>query len=1278
MAQNWLSKAVPVEPVEKTEDKPQQPKWLSSATPVSESQPAWLQTATPVAEEPSTVSETVFGSKEDILPESKLEDIAKRYNVDKEFLRESAPFLLATVPQKGVTGVLGSAGKYAGGLLTEAVGFGFPQKLRIESEEDPNKRRALEELRDIGSRQRGLLGQVGTAVATPSVLGAVAKGGGKLAEFVKPLTETILGRLGTAGVAGATAGVGSSREGEEVEGAIQGAKYGAGIGAAAEAIGAGLARIQKKRLEATPEKIMEEAAKPPKLQQTDIEAGVAAERIATAETDEILSGVVIGTRKADTISDSEFRTLIKENPTTWKEIQEARIQEATKRTDVASEMSKLEAEANFIRKELAKRPPEQLDINDLDLEMTKTKNNINNTKRDILNVEEEIVDLRGQRAERIGYESDIPEIQRPIQRLDVNLETKAKQLENLKNKLNNLQEYAEMVRVNRIEGPSMNQETAALQDRLNKIEDQYRKLWDRGTEIPSALGTKKTARELFVERLAEKKKLEFATELNNDIPVTSLKDAQRIINEARQQGRDNLEELDSFLKYKYELMLDVQAARRARDKGTITVQNPRGAFENMVDRSQYMHKPLVRIDEVHNQNNAQLKAKWSRDRNIEHTYEEKLRPEREQISKLAEDSDLLLLMSNSDLFVAAIERGKTHTLSGPAQKLTRAISKYQNAVKEIANSAQKLGYRPTAIEAIGKYITRLTLDTPSLISKVDQTLRRSAEDVSKVLFRTVPDISKLTSDDLAKMTRAQTMPQSLTNLIEFVQWRSGNSKYMPGSGEELLAQVNSYIHGNAAKLSLDTSSRAAISRRGRIPDFIREKRIPQILDRYTKDLLSSVFQREAIEGLKANAKMLRAAGSIRDAELIETMITDSIGVRDITYSYFVKEAKIAATKATDRAKEKTNNPVIHAALDIVQESPQALNWASKVIYNSLLGSLKIAPAVRNVVGNFTKTISELNNAYGTSVFFRAFLDVVPNFKEYAKLSKEWGYQVDKYVASSQEDLRTGLFKSKLITVADTGVNLLSKIGMTFQQISETLNHSVVIAASKTMANDLAKSEPAALNALRNFPTRVQRDILAARSNPQVSSRIISDYLKEAVLLTYDTPSKAQFARTMGPILATFSTWPTAQLGEAVLDIQRLGKTKGIKKQLDRYLLTTLVAIQLDKYLDENYPQYTEARKLIIGSGFFTASPVDALMSWAKGETTSPPIVDIAAKTVVPLVKGEGLQVARGLDAAAHMYGPGMGFLDNFFNLWVGAITGIPNEGNTKSEKILQGIERVTK
>lgn len=1270
MAQNWLSKAVPVEPVEKAEDKPQQPKWLSSATPVSEPQPAWLQTATPVAEEPSTVSETVFGSKEDILPESKLEDIAKRYNVDKEFLRESAPFLLATVPQKGVTGVLGSAGKYAGGLLTEAVGFGFPQKLRIESEEDPNKRRALEELRDIGSRQRGLLGQVGTAVATPSVLGAVAKGGGKLAEFVKPLTETILGRLGTAGVAGATAGVGSSREGEEVEGAIQGAKYGAGIGAAAEAIGAGLARIQKKRLESTPEKVMEEAVKPSKMQQTDIEAGVATERMVTADTDDILSDVVVGTRKSDTVSDSEFRTLIKENPNTWKEIQDARIEEATQRTGVASDMSKLEAEANFIRKELAKRPPEQLDINNLDLEMTKTKNNINNTKRDILNVEEEIAELRGQRAERIGYESDIPEIQRPIQRLDVNLETKAKQLENLQNKLNNLQEYSEMIRVNRVEGPSINKDTAALQARLEKVEDEYRKLWERGTEIPSALGTKKTARELFVERLAEKKKLDLASELEGGNPVTSLKDAERIIYEARQRGMD-------FLKEKYNLMLDIQAAQRAAEKGTIRVDNPRGIFENFVDKNMYTPKVLNRIDDVHNQNNAGIKAKLSRDRNIMNQQIDELRPERWAITSLANDSKLLDTMLNTDLLVAAIERGKAHTVSGPVQKLIQAIGKYQNKVVELANNAQKMGYKPVAIEKIGNYLTRMTLSTPELISKVDQTVRRATKDLSKTLLRTLPDLSKLTAEDIARMTKAKTMPQSLTNLIEFVQWRSGSSKYIPASGEELLAKINSYTQGAAARNSLETVSRATISRRGNIPDFIREKRIPHILDRYTKDLLSDVFQREALEALKANAEKLRAVGSIRDAEIIENMITDSIGIRDYTYSFFVKQAKIAATRATDRAMEKTNNPALKASLDVIRESVGLFDYLSRRLYNNLLGSLKVAPAVRNVIGNYQKTISELNNVYGNSVFFRAFLDATVNFKEYAELSKARGYQAGQFVAGGQRDLRTGIFKTRAINALDVGIDKLDKVGMSLQHVTETFNHAVMIASSKTMANDLAKGEAAALNALRNFPKKVQIEVLNNRNNPAASSRVLADYFKEAIVLTYDTPSKAQLARTMGPALSTFSTWPTAQLGEAVYDIQRLGALKGAKKQLDRYLLPSLVAFQLDRYLDENYPQYSGARKLIIGSGFFTALPIDAYKAWLRGDQFTPPVVDIVTKTISPIAKGEGLKATKGLDAAAQIYVPGMGFLDNFFNIWVEATTGIPNEGSTKSEKVLQGIQRVT-
>jgi hypothetical protein len=1207
----------------------------------------------------------------DVVPEQQLDAISKRYGVDKEYLRDSAAFLNAAVQLKSGLDIPATGAKYMGGLLASMVSLGWAPKFRIEAEKSPNIRRALEEIRDLGLAQRGMLSQVGEGITSPSVLGKLATGTGTAAKIAKPFVESGVGRIATGTLVGGVAGAGTSREGEEAAGFKSGAQFGAAIGTGGEVLGAGLRTVDRLR-KGTKEAVLEEAVTAPKMQQTDADAAVATERMETAETDDILKKIVLGEKKSSDISDGEFRSLIKENPNTWQEIQQSRLEEAGKRGDISSKMASVDAEYKYTERQLSKRPSGQLDINTLEKDLINTKNDIKNTKNIIGTIENQITDLQAKRAERITYEEDLPGVSRPIEKLDLGIDTRLSRLEQLQARLEDLNATSEMLRANIVEGPGMNREAARLNKKLDTLRDEYQTLSDRRSNIPSVLGEKKTAKELFVERLAEKRKLDLASELS-DAPVTSLKKAEELIYENRQRNF-------KYLGQRYELLLDIKAAERARDKGTLQVKNPTGYFESLRDKNLYTPFALQKIDDVHNQNNAAAKARLSRGRTQMINKQEELRPDRWKISQLAEEADVLDKMLNTDLFIAAIERGKVGKISAGAQKVAKAIGEYQDKVLKMVNEdSKRLGIPPMAIEKISNYITRMTVDTPTLIAKVDASVRAAAEDVSKRVFRPVSGIEKITGNELARMVKQETVPQSLTNLIEFVRWRSKDSEYFPISGEELLAQINKYTQGSAARDALETQARATISRRGSIPDFIREKRVPHILDRYTKDLLSDLYQRVPLDELRTNAKILRAAGSTRDAELIENMIADTIGIREGTYNSAVQQAKISATRAVTRAREKTNNPAKLALLDIVETAPDAINYLSKRVYNNLLGSLKIAPATRNAIGNYCKAISELNNVYGNSVFFRAMLDAVVNFKGNYEISKARGYQVTQVVAGAQKDLSTGIFRSKALSTLESGITKLENIGMFFQWVTETFNHSVMIAASKTMTKDLVKNKALAFDALKNFPKKTQIEVINNLNNPEKTAEILADYFKERVLLTYDTPSKAEFARTVGPVLSTFSTWPTAQLGELTYDIQRLGGIgAGGRKQLDRYLLPVLVAYQLDKILDEKYPEYKGAKKLIVGSGFFTASPIDAYRSWMRGDQFTPPAIDVLAKIAVPAAKGEGLKAARGLDAAAQLFTPNIGFLDNFFNIWVEAITGVPNTGTTKSEKILEGIERVTK
>ena len=148
-----------------------------------------------------------------------IQAIADKRGVPAAQLKDWAPYLQARSDDPS----LGESLKYVAGFAQEAVGFGVPQKLAIESQ-DPKLRDALDDLRELAQARKG--GFVRAAeIVTP----------GSLVRGAKAVT-----RLATTAIGGAITGAAGSRHGEEVPAAFLGSFLGLGAGAAAEGIGKAL------------------------------------------------------------------------------------------------------------------------------------------------------------------------------------------------------------------------------------------------------------------------------------------------------------------------------------------------------------------------------------------------------------------------------------------------------------------------------------------------------------------------------------------------------------------------------------------------------------------------------------------------------------------------------------------------------------------------------------------------------------------------------------------------------------------------------------------------------------------------------------------------------------------------------------------------------------------------------------------------------------------------------------------------------------------------------
>jgi hypothetical protein len=174
--------------------------------------------------------------------ESDLDDIATRYKVDKEDIRDAIGWkgghdekgwtFTGEGDTRNIFEEVIEGGKRGIGGLGEAFTFGLPAFLKKKMQDDPNLRMAIDEAYDIVKENQSLAGLGTELMAGVGSAAGLSKLAGKASKIYEPIT---------AGTSGAFAGLFNSDEGQEAESVLFGSLVGLGLYSGLAGIGKGLA-----------------------------------------------------------------------------------------------------------------------------------------------------------------------------------------------------------------------------------------------------------------------------------------------------------------------------------------------------------------------------------------------------------------------------------------------------------------------------------------------------------------------------------------------------------------------------------------------------------------------------------------------------------------------------------------------------------------------------------------------------------------------------------------------------------------------------------------------------------------------------------------------------------------------------------------------------------------------------------------------------------------------------------------------------------------------------
>lgn len=777
--------------------------------------------------------------------------------------------------------------------------------------------------------------------------------------------------------------------------------------------------------------------------------------------------------------------------------------------------------------------------------------------------------------------------------------------------------------------------------------------------------------------LAEQRYVEFARHMTGDKSLKTFDEARLPMEKVARQGYDYV--MDEYRNFAKGKLVDDFLQQNG-------MYNPErmGKLGQVGMKASDAQFALRVIDDKFGTNLEQELAKLSENRNKLTFVQADLRKQLDQIGNEANKMNLTADLQNGGKIYNALNTGDVSQLSEPEKLIADKFRQQFDKVLSIANEkARDDGITTMAIPRMENYVHQVTLTRPEIQARVSRELDKAAELASQMTGREITDISRLNRQEYSQLLNQP----PFRNLIEFVNMGQAE-KEVPPNAAALVTRILDSTESPSGTVKLEKLARGSMERTGQIPEFIREKDMFRVLDRYTHDLLSNLYQREPLGRMVGLADRLETAKAVPEANYVRTLIRDAQGIRPDTPGAWGKEIK---RELAGRLDAKIQNAIDSNELGkakilrTVKEMGDLPYWMFKQIYANVLG-YNPHTILQNAASGFARTAPELGGTYGYQTYMRGLTYAVKNWSSLNKFIKQAGLVPEQHIRDGERWLLQGLAASKGVQLSKDAVDAVGKLGMSIYQASESMNRLAIVGTARMMANDLVKGDVAAQKALTNFPGWLRKQV-AQSGNDQVRiGQLLASYLNQSTAFNYNRPSLYEYGRTMGPLFATFAKWPTAILGEALADLRTKGTSAGSMRIAQRLGLPFMAFAAADQLISSSplNPEENDRAKKVLGSGGLKkAAPIGSLGQVASGGIFTPPAIDALFNGIIKPItestrKGEIAPALKGADRLLFTYAPGAGFIKFLGDDLPTYITGERPEGTTGTERAAGTLNKLLK
>jgi len=784
-----------------------------------------------------------------------------------------------------------------------------------------------------------------------------------------------------------------------------------------------------------------------------------------------------------------------------------------------------------------------------------------------------------------------------------------------------------------------------------------------GEEASEDLIKKSLADDILENRIRE-----FAAELTDSKPGT-YEQAYTIIEEvASRQGQEAIAN-----KYQQFVQLK-QAERGIEELGLRATETPGfvGKTLNQLSDNQFV---LRGLDRKYGTKLEGTLRELNKDFNRSTFAQKEFRSRVEDVFQTARKNGTDEAVIGSDKIYKALDTGDLTGLTKQELETADKFRQYFADVRDFVNGKVREKdprIAPLSIPKRENYVPKQVKAVDELVTNLENKMKEAEQILGG-------NLSSLSSGDLATLIQKEGPVKDLYSAVTVFDNRPVKT------GAELTSRLKEMLYSRKGNIALETEARAALERKGVIPDFMLEKDLYKLARKYADNTLKHLYLRNNIDRLRYQAKQLDKLGADVEADYIRNIVRDLMGVRQGTAAEATMQARIGIYKKVDDLLSKTTNPVARGALIATKAMPEVMSELARQIYPNLLGYWNIRAVLQNATQGITKTAPELGTKYGYATLMRAAALTVKDMARLTAKAEKLGNKPSEFIRDGERAIAEGIRRTAIYEVPAKVVEGMGKTGMVMFTKMEDFNRALVVSVAETMARDLARGSKFAQESLKKFPISIQKEIARA---PEATEEILAKYLNNATMYNYNRAAMSEFGRTMGPLFSAFSKWPTATLGEVVEELRSKGALKGGVRLMEKLMGPFLLLQGMDYLMGERLGEkdsLSDVQKKIIGSGGLSqAAPIGSLKGVLAGEIFTPPAADAFIQTVVaPIMDGKDTEdtlgkMERGAGTTVMNFTPTAGLFRFLFDDIVTYTTGERPEGNNPTARVIEGMRQAGK